>query len=141
MGNGMIAILAYILVLGLYVFLASLAIVYTYIKAIIIGIKKRSYKAYSQTMWQWVYKAAWGLDQAGSPLLKHLGNDLMFKPDAKRMGSPDVTISHYLGYNKVNNKSYWLGLFFAYLVDLVALFFGDVNHTEKAAKAEQFNEL
>jgi hypothetical protein len=136
----MIAIVAYLIVLMLYVVVAALAVPYTYIKAIIIGIRLRSFKAYWQTMWQWVYKAAWGLDQAGSPLLVHLGNDLMFKPDAKRMGSPDVTISHYLGYNKLNNKCYWLGLFFAYLVDLVALFFGDINHTEKAAKAEQFNQ-
>jgi hypothetical protein len=136
----MIAILAYIIVLAFYIVVAALAVPYTFIKAITRGIKARSYKVYWSTMWQWAFKAAWGLDQSASPLLLHLGNDLLFKPDAKRMGSPDVTISHYLGYNKVHGKSYWLGLFFAYLIDLVALFFGDINHTEKAAKAEQFNK-
>jgi hypothetical protein len=135
----MIAILAYIIVLAFYIVVAALAVPYTFIKAIIRGIKARSFKVYWQTMWQFVYGAAWGLDQAGSPLLMHLGNDLFIKPEGKRIGSPDKTLSHYFGVNKLQGKLYWLGLFFAYLIDLVALFFGDENHVEKAAKADQFN--
>lgn len=136
----MIALVAYFLTLAFYIVVALLAAPYTYIKAIVRGIKQRSFKVYWQTMWQWCYKAAWGLDQAGSPLLSHLGNDLMIKPEGKRIGSPDKTLSHYFGVNKLKGTLYWFGLFWAYLIDLVALFFGDINHVEKAATAEQFNE-
>lgn len=136
----MIAITAYLLVLVFYVIIAILAIPYTYIKAIIRGCKAMSFKVYWSTMWQWCYKAAWGLDQAGSPLLSHLGNDLMIKPNGERLGSPDKTLSYYFGVNKLNGTLYWFGLLWAYTVDLVALFFGDINHVEKAAKADQFNK-
>lgn len=136
----MIAILAFIIVWAFYSIVAILAIPYTWIKAIVIGIKQRSIKAYWSTMWQWCYKSSWGLDQAGSPLLSHLGNDLMIKPNGERLGSPDKTLSYYFGVNKLKGTLYWFGLLWAYTVDLVALFFGDVNHVEKAAKADQFNK-
>lgn len=136
----MIAITAYLATLLLYVALSFIAVPYTWIKAIVIGIKQRSFKAYWSTMWQWCYKAAWGLDQAGSPLLKHLGNDTLIKPNGIRMGSPDKTLSYYFGINKVNDSLYTFGWVWVYIIDLVALLFGDLNHTDKAAKAEQFND-
>ena len=136
----MLAIIAYIFVLAFYIVLAAIAVPFTWIKAIVRGIKAMSFKVYWNTMWQWCYKSAWGLDQAGSPLLSHFGNDLCIKPDGKRFGSPDITLSHYFGWNKLNGTLYWFGLFWAYLIDLVALFFGDKNHTTKAAEAEQYNQ-
>ena len=136
----MIAIVAYILVLLFYIVVAIIAIPYTFIKAIVSGVKAGSFKVYWIMMWEWVYKSSWGLDQAGSPLLKHLGNDLLIKPNGVRLGSPDKTLSYYFGINKLNGTLYWFGLFWAYLIDLVALFFGDIDHTTKAANAEQFNK-
>ena len=136
----MIAIVAYILVIIFYIVIALLAVPYTYIKAVYLGIKAMSFKVYWNIMWQWCYKAAWGLDQAGSPLLAHLGNDLCIKPHGARMGSPDKTLSYYFGRNKLDGTLYLFGLFWAYLIDLVALFFGDIDHTTKAANAEQFNK-
>ena len=137
----MIAIIAYLATLAFYIVVAVLAIPYIWIKAIVRGIIERSFKVYWSTMWEWCYNAAWGIDQAGSPLLSHLGNDLLIKPNSKhRIGSPDKTLSHYLGINKQQDTLYFLGLFWAYLVDIVALFFGDFNHINKAAKAEQFNK-
>ena len=136
----MLSIVAYIFVLAFYIVLAAITIPYTWIKAIVRGIKARSFKVYWNTMWQWCYKSAWGLDQAGSPLLSHLGNDLMIKPKGERLGSPDKTLSHYFGVNKLKGTLYWFGLFWAYLIDLVALLFGDADHTTKAAKSEQFNK-
>ena len=137
----MIAIIAYLATLSFYIAVAAISVPYTWIKAIVLGIKERSFKVYWSTMWEWCYNAAWGIDQAGSPLLSHLGNDLLIKPNSKhRIGSPDKTLSHYLGINKQQDTLYFFGLFWAYLVDLVALFFGDFNHINKAAKAEQFNK-
>ena len=133
-------IIAYLITLCFYLFVALLAVPYTYIKAIVRGIKARSFRVYWETILDWAYMSCWGLDQAGSPLLSHLGNDLMVKPNGKRIGSPDKTLSHYFGVNKINGTLYWFGLFWAYLIDLVALFFNDRNHVEKAANAEQFNK-
>ena len=117
----MIAIIAYLATLSFYIAVAAISVPYTYVKAIVLGIKERSFKVYWQTMWQWCYKAAWGIDQAGSPLLSHFGNDLLIKPNSKhRIGSPDKTLSHYLGINKQKDTLYFFGLFWAYLVDLVA---------------------
>jgi hypothetical protein len=136
----MIAIFAYIIALSLYLSVAILATVYTWIKAIVIGIKQRSFKAYWGVMWGWCYGSSLGIDKAGSPLLKHLGNDLMVKPDGVRIGNPDKTLSYYLGQNKIKKKLYWFGWLVAVTVDFVALFFGDTNHTEKVAKKEKFND-
>ena len=136
----MIAIIAYLATLSFYIAVAAISVPYTYIKAIVLGVKQRSFKVYWSTMWEWCYKAAWGIDQAGSPLLSHFGNDLLIKPNSRhRLGSPDKTLSHYLGINKQKDTLYFFGLFWAYLVDIIALFFGDFDHTNKAAKAEQFN--
>lgn len=136
----MLAIVAYIVTLLLYVLIAIVATLYTWVKAIVFGIKQRSFKVYWTTMWQWCYQSAWGLDQAGSPLLSHLGNDLMIKPNGVRLGSPDKTLSHYFGINKINETLYWFGMLIALLIDVGALLFGDKNHTTKAAKKEQYND-
>ena len=136
----MIAIFAYLFVLAFYVVLAAISIPYVLFKAIIRGVRAKSFKVYWNIMWEWVFKSAWGLDQAGSPLLSHLGNDLMVKPNGVRLGSPDKTLSHYLGINKVNGTLYLFGKVIAFIVDAVAYLMGDKNHTTKAANAEQFNK-
>ena len=136
----LLPITAYVVSLALYVVIAALAVPYTLIKAIVVGIKQRSIIASYRLLFEWCYLSSMGLDQAGSPLLLHFGNDLCIKPGGKRFGSPDITLSHYFGYNKLKDTLYWFGLFWAYLIDLVALFFGDKDHTTKAANADQFNK-
>lgn len=93
---------------------------------------------YWKVIWDWAYWSAFAIDTAGSPLLKHLGNDWMIKPNGRRIGRLNVALSHYLGYNTVNGTAYWFGYLIALIVDLVALFFGDINHIEKAAKTERY---
>lgn len=136
----MIALLAYFAALALYIVVAIIAALYTYVKAIVVGVKKMSFKTYWNLMWDWSYWSAFAIDTAGSPLLKHLGNDLLIKPEGRRIGKLNVTISHYLGWNTKNNTAYWLGYLLAAVVDLVSLFFGDINHVEKAANSERYKD-
>lgn len=137
----MIAILAFILVWAFYTVVALLAIPWTLTKVIIRGVKQRSLKVYWDTMLDWGKMSSWGLDQAASPLIRHIGNDWLIKKDGVRIGSPDKTLSYYLGINKINGTLTFLGKLVAASVDFVSLlFFNDIDHTTKAAKAEQFND-
>lgn len=131
-------ILCFLIVWSLYTVIALIAIPWTVVKLLIRSVKRRKF-SYWKDMWEWVYKSAWGIDQAGSPLLRHLGNDWMVKKDGIRIQSQDKTISYYLGVNKINGTLSWLGYIVAFLVDFVAALLGDFNHVEKAAKADQFN--
>ena len=85
--------------------------------------------------------SSWGLDQAASPLLTHLANDWLIKPNGIKIGSPDKTLSYYLGINKLNATLYFFGRLVCGTVDFYAyVFLNDIDHTTKAANAEQFNK-
>lgn len=133
-------ILSYLLVFCFYVVIAFSATLWTFVKGSYRGVKSRSFKVYWGLMWEWCHKSSWGLDQAASPLVKHIGNDILIKPNGVRISSPDKTLSYYLGKNKLDGNLYFFGLVVTGIIDFVALLFGDIDHTTKAANSNQFND-
>ena len=130
----LINLLLFIVSIVLSLFVATLAIIYTHISLLLIGIKKKSLKWTIDQLSIYYLKCAISTDQTGATVSMYLMNDFFIFPEGHRFGNPDETASYVFGRNKLDNTLYPFGLKIANVLNWI-----DKRHVEKAVANEEGN--
>ena len=92
-----------------------------------IGFAFQVITAFFKAIDKYLFRIAKSIDQLGNVVCEHLFNVTMIKKDAYKFGNEDVTISHVLGVNKLNNTLTLTGKALAWLLNTI-----EKDHVEKA---------
>lgn len=76
---------------------------------------------------KYLFRIAKSIDQLGNVVCEHLLNVSMIKKNGYKFGNEDVTISHVLGVNKLNDTLTWIGQALSWLLNTI-----EKDHVEKA---------
>ena len=131
MGNLFLLLLAYCLKITL----GSIAFIYTHLRFIYFGIRKKSFKYINDNLGKYYYECAYAEDVSGNPLLQWMLNDWAVKPDSPYRFGKIEPLSKTFGLVKSVNKDYPFGRFIASMINAIAALMKDYDHVENAANS------